>query len=204
MNLPSLCRSALLVAMLPLLCLPSRARAQSSTPEHRMVVGVDVAAFQTSHPEGGPLGVGGFAAIEMAASRHVVIRIAASAMTGVSTTDEVSICHRLPDGTCLPDAVFPRSVGRLETIGLYAPMQRSPLRLLGGQGVARPFGARENRRRAASIDSTVRTQVSWRAGVEVSLGHSRRAPRLQLSRTGFSSALLSLKRLDAASLVIPF
>lgn len=170
--------------------------AQASTNRTILSLGLAASSYRTSHPEGGPLGLGATVSIERWLSQRVSARAVVGATNGVSTADDIGVCHGVP-GNCLPDAMFPKWLTTAELQGAFAAAVRVPLRLVGGVGFARSDGARENQRNAPVVSDS-RTRGLWRAGIELSLGRSPRSPRLQLSRTGFSSSLHSTTFVDGA------
>jgi hypothetical protein len=162
------------------------------------------AFYSSSHPESAPWGVGAAIAYERATGRNETrVRVSAGTIATFMTADDISLCHPLDGGGCLPDAVFPERLWILETAAVIQPARNSPIALLLGAGVAVPKGARENERHSESLDSTASPRPSWRAGFEITLGHSRRAPRVQAAYSGYIGRIFSMNGLTALSLILP-
>lgn len=180
---------------------PAALLAQGESETH-LLVGLTLAAYRTTHPEGGPMSLGGLLAFQRRLSDHFSVRAAATVSRGVARGDGISICHFQPDGSCLPDAVFPSWLSTLEIQGVAAPIHGVPVYIVLGGGFALANDARENRRSAPSLPLSAERQAIWRGGLEVPFGSSRRAPRIQLTRTGFASAPFSLSFVDGLTFVV--
>lgn len=188
--------------VLATLMLPPSALGAQGVSRTQISLGLSVSALQTSHPEGGPIGLGGSLGVARRVSEHASLRAILGVTGSVTTMDDVSVCHDpQPDGSCLADAVFPRWLTNAEVQTALLPMRQYPLGIVIGAGLARSDGAGTNRKNA-SIISESKTRGLWRAGVELSLGRSPRSPRIQLSRAGFSSSVYSTKFVDALVLTL--
>jgi hypothetical protein len=78
-----------------------------------------------------------------------------------------------------------------------------PLRVIAGAGITLPIGGRENWSGALAVDSSAGLRANLRAGLEVPLGRSRKAPRLQFTRSGFTRSIFSMNWLDAVFISFP-
>lgn len=174
--------------------------AAAQTPEPmRVLFGVSLGGMRTSHPEGGIADLGGLLGVERTfAGRHSV-RVLATLDHGVSTTDDIALCHPTTSG-CLPDAVFPSWLWGARLEGAMSVSAAVPVRLVFGAGVSLATKPQEADHSAVPLKSVSR--ASWRGGVEVPLGRSRSAPVLQVGRTGFVNAPYSLSAIDAVTIVL--
>lgn len=186
---------AIVIAASLIVCAAASLGAQGVT-RTQVLLGVGVSALQTSHPEGGPLALGGSIGVAKNFSERTSVRAILGVTRSIILSDGVSVCYRQPNGSCLPDAVFHRWLSTAALEAAVRPVRRAPLGITVGTGLARSDGAGEGRRNAPVISES-RTRGLWRAGLELSLGRSPRSPRIQLSRTGFSSSLYSTTFVDA-------
>lgn len=185
------------------LLLPAAQTAHAQRPPTSHVFfGATVAAYRTGHPEGAPLAIGGLVGVERALAERFALRAAATLMRAVVQFDGVSICYPLPSGGCLPDAVFPRWLSQFEVQGAFMPLRDARFQVTGGVGVALASDPREYRERAPKLLVESLTRFQWRGGVDLRLGTGPRAPRLQVSRTGFVSGPFSLTFVDAVAIVV--
>ena len=119
-------------------------------------------------------------------------------MTGLNTLvigDDIALCHRLPDDTCLPDSVFPASLWTLEAQSLVRPMPRLPLWVIGGVGLAIPVGRRAGTNGSDIGDERAGVRGTWRLGGELQLGGPTTGARVQLAHSGYSNRMMSLEGL---------
>lgn len=179
---------------------PSISHAQGLQPV-TVLVGVSLSGVRTRHPDGGILGAGALLGVERRLHQGASIRAIATADRNVFTSDDIALCHPIPGG-CLPDAVFPTWLYGLRVEGSVTPRDNWPLRLVAGVGAIYATKFRENERNASylALDSVLR--ASWRVGLELPLGASRRAPIVQLTRTGFGAEPYSVSAVDAVSIMI--
>lgn len=196
-----LVRLGVLIALL-LSGRPVVAAAQRESRYAQAFLGVTAASFRTPHPEGGTGGVGGLMGLERHLSDRASVRAVATTFHSVATTDGIALCHPRLDGTCLPDSVFPTWFSTLEVQGVMTPIRGLPIRIVGGGGLSHARDPKETRKSAPVLSLGSRTQALWRAGLDLSLGASRRAPRIEVTRTGFGSAPYSMSFVDAVSLVV--
>ena len=176
--------------------------ASAQAQANSLVVGATTASYQTDHPEGGIIGLGASVGVERVVNSRIALRGLATLTRGIRTVDDISICHRRPDGSCLPDSVFPLSMSSLELQAAIAPFRSVPIRLVAGGGVSVASEARESNRSAPKLPLSPRTQAMWRGGLELPLGASPRAPRLSLTRTGFAKSPFSLTHVDALTILL--
>ena len=185
--------------------LPASATAQPPTlSRNTLAIEAVAAAYMTDHPEGGPVGLGLAVLLERRLARRHGIRFALSMLQTLVTADNISLCHLLPDGGCLPDSIFPGILWIGETSYLLQPLDQLPLRLLVGGGFVLPRGHPEGHGAVDDPSATADPSASWRLGLEARLGQSPRAPRLQLTRLGLLREMMSLEGLAAITLQLRF
>ncbi len=195
-------RGALLVT---LAMVPAALHAQRVAPPVRFQVGVEVGALHSTHPyESGPIGLGGFVALEREWSTRLATRATLGLTESVSTGDDLSVCRPYLPDQCYPDGNYPLRVGSLEVHGLIAPDRSLPFRLLAGGGLAYLVGVHRNVRVTEHLGHDRTLKGVARAGVDARLGRSPQAPRLQYTRAWLTGSYESLDRLDALGLVIVF
>ena len=166
-----------------------------------VLVGVEAAAYQTKNPHGGMAALGAMVGLERPVSDQLSVRVTATALRGLRLGDDISVCLLAPDGSCIPDPVFPLWLSRIEVLGACAPVRFMPLRILLGGGISIAGDAREPERSSPRLAVNTKTQATWRAGVDLRLGSSSHAPRIQFTRMGFSKNPFSLSFVDALSIV---
>jgi hypothetical protein len=88
-----------------------------------------------------------------------------------------------------------------EIHSLIPPWHGAPIRLLAGAGIAAALGIRENASGAPLIATATAIRITFRAGLELALGRSSRAPRVQFTRSAYSKRIISMDRLDALALL---
>lgn len=168
-----------------------------------IVGGIGVQVFRASHPEGGTSGLIALIGARRVVSDQVSATVIATAAQNFFSGDDISICHGNPEVGCLPDPVYPTRFYTLELQGAFAPVPEWPVRIVGGGGVSHAAKAREAERHPPEPDLGSKTQAMWRAGLDVSLGSSLRAPRLQVTRAGFWSAPFSTSFVDGLTISFP-
>lgn len=178
--------------------------AQPSSPATTWLVGVEGAALRTSHPHGGTAGLGGTLVIDRVLNRFLSLRLQVRGMRTFATADDLSLCTLLPDGGCWPDAVFPDQIRDMQAGALVRLRHAPRLSAILGVMVTDFVGAREPERNARLQDRRSRRRTGWRAGAELALGSSRRAPRLQYARSVYSRPTLDLTGLHHIALLLPF
>jgi hypothetical protein len=154
-------------------------------------VSATAAGYFSDHPEGGPIGLGFALSVERQRASWTYRGV----ITGLNTVvmgDDIALCHLLPDESCLPDSVFPASLWSLEGLTLVRPLARVPVQVLTGLGVAIPVGRRAGTNGSDVSDVRASVRGTWRFGGELQLGRGSRAARVQLSRSSYSSRLMSL------------
>jgi hypothetical protein len=163
-----------------------------------LVAGLSVGGARTAHPEGG-IGTAGFVlGLERNLTAVVSVRALASWTRGVFSADDIALCHPVGGG-CLADAVFPTWMSGLAVEGSVAPRVGWPIRLAGGLGATLASDPRENQRTSGSVDESADVRATWRAGLEILLGSSSKAPVIQLTRAGFSPRAYSVSGVDAVT-----
>jgi hypothetical protein len=182
---------------------PMMATAQDA-PTVLGIAAVGLQTFKTSHPEGG---TGGFAVsfgIERPLNVQTSVLAIGSFARNVFTRDDIALCHGNPETGCLPDPAFPEFLYSLEVQGAWRPLRQWPLRIISGGGISHAARIREADGHSPDPNLDARTQPLWRAGLDISIGSSVRAPRIQLTRVGFWSAPYSTRFIDSVSLVLRF
>lgn len=172
---------------------------QTQLDRARLLIGVSLNSLRTNHPEGGIITVGALLGLEQPVTSKAVVRAVATVNRGVLGPDDIALCHPIPGG-CLADGVFPKWLLGISFDASVAPTPRSPVRFvagLGGQFLADP-AEKDGSRPIGLKDS--RFAAIWRVGLEVPLGSSPRAGRLQLARTGFARPQYSVTGSDGISL----
>ena len=170
--------------------------------EQSFLLGVETAGYQTENPHGGLGGLGVMLGLERSVSNRLSMRATATVLRGVRMADDISVClGPAPDGSCIPDPVFPLWLSRAEVLGAFAPVRIVPLRIIAGGGVSIAGDVREPERNSPTLPLKTRTQATWRVGADLGLGSSSRAPRIQFTRSGFASDPFSLTFVDAIAIV---
>jgi hypothetical protein len=143
--------------------------------------------------------LGGLVGLELKLSDGISIRALASVQRGLSA-DNIEICR--PDGLdgCLA-ILLPYWLSTVEANALVKPFP-VPIRLVAGVGYAIGSDARETRTGAHGTSLPAEAGFVIRRGLEVSLGRSRRAPRLQYTHSDFRPDPFSLKRVESLTLLI--
>jgi hypothetical protein len=150
------------------------------------------AGYLSDHPEGGPAGFGIALGLERRLTPKGAMRLSAGILKTVVTADDISLCHPLPDGGCLPDSVFPGGLLLLETLFVARPAASIPIVLVGGLGALLPRGEVAGHGAVENADAEVQATAAWRLGFEVPIGTSLHAPRIQVTRLGLLREMLSL------------
>jgi hypothetical protein len=180
-------------------------RAQSVRSTPKAIVAVTGTSYGTWHPEGSALAFGALIGYERKVASRIALRADAAYLSSIFPGDVTSICHPLPGGGCLDNGVLP---GRVWLGGLQAVtrvgVSTFPLYLLTGAALALPVDPRMNRTKRSPVDSAVHVHGTWRAGLELGLGSSPRAPRAQFLYHRFPSAVWSLSSLKSVGLIFPF
>lgn len=175
---------------------PGTSDAQERVPRTVVVAGLTVGGLRTAHPEGGIGTVGLVLGVERQLATPFSLRALASLTRGIFLVDGIDLCHPVGNG-CLPDGVFPTWMSGLALEGSVAPRVGWPLRLVGGLGAIVAYDPRVNQRRKVPVDESAAVRATWRAGVEIPLGSSPKAPFVQLTRTGFTECAFSASSVDA-------
>ena len=179
------------------ICVADHIQAQQT----EVLVGMETAAYRTTNPYGGMVSLGAQVGLERRLTDQLSARATASALRGLRIADDISICYIAPDESCIPDPVFPLWLSSVEVLGAYLPVRRVPVRIIAGGGASVAGDARKKTRSSRALPLSTQTQAGWRAGLDVTLGSSRHAPRIQVTRMGFSADPFSLSAVDAVSIV---
>jgi hypothetical protein len=188
----------------PLFTTAPAASAQSSSqaPTVTWLVGAEAAAYQTANPHGGTGGLGASIAIDWGLSRFVTVRTQIRGIRMVETADDTSICLLRREGGCWPDPVFPDQMWDVQAGALVRLWYAPRLWAVFTAGSTTFVGARESPRKALH-DQRSRSRMAWHGGVELSLGSSRRAPRLRFTRSMYDRPTLDLTGLYTLALLFP-
>ena len=173
---------------------------ESSTLERITVFGATASGFIGPYPGDNIGALGGIVGLEQKLSEGISIRALATVQRGFSSADDVAICR--PDGLdgCVTILV-PYWLSTVEANALVKPFP-VPIRVVVGVGYAIGSDARETHRGAPKTPSPAEMGFIIRRGVEVSLGRSPRAPRLQYTHSDFRPDPFSLKRVEALTLLL--
>jgi hypothetical protein len=174
----------------------------SGTGERATILGVTGSGFIGPYDHETILGLGGLVGLEQKLSDGISFRALASLQRGISTSDNLNICR--PDGLdgCLPAPLLPLWLSSFEANAVVTPLPKFPVRFVAGLGYAIAIDARETFRGARKTSLPAEGVFVIRRGLEITLGTSPRAPRLQFTKAVFGSDLFSLKRVDALTLLM--
>jgi hypothetical protein len=148
--------------------------------------------YLTDHPEGGPIGLGFAIGTERRLALRNSVRLSVSWRKTVVTADDISLCHPLPEGGCLPDSVFPGSLWSVDMLFVRQPVASMPLTVVAGVGALLRGGELAGHGADEDPDAEARSSATWRVGAEILLGRSTGAPRIQVTRLGLIRDMLSL------------
>ena len=179
--------------------LSSSARAQESHAAGRtVIIGATASGFITPYLREDNGAIGALGGLEQRLSDGISIRALASVQRAFRS-NHVGIC--IPDGMngCL-EVLLPYLLSTIEANALFKPYP-VPIRLVAGIGYAIGTDARGTRSGAPS-NSPAEAGLVIRRGLEVSLGRSPRAPRLQYTHSDFRPDPFSLKRVEALTLLL--
>jgi hypothetical protein len=84
------------------------------------------------------------------------------------------------------------------------PIPRIPIWLVAGSGIAKADGRREYDRDGETSAYTHRSRAFVEPGLEIALGRSKGAPRLQLTRQYFSSRILDAESRSTFGILLPW
>jgi len=189
------------VRALGILCAASGVSAaqESRTGERTTIVGAAASGFISPYPGENIGALGGLVGLEQKLSGGISIRALASIQRGFSS-DNVGIC--MPDGIdgCLA-VLLPHWLSTFEANALLKPYP-VPIRLVVGVGYAIGSDARGTRSGAPRTSFPAEAALVIRRGLEVSLGRSPRAPRLQYTHSDLRPDPFSLKRVESLTLLV--
>jgi hypothetical protein len=180
---------------------PALSQSLGDAPKSQLIVGLAYLDYQSPNPYGSPGAIGVDASLERVIAARLAVRVTAAAARTQFSDGHVSICYLQSDmRTCWPPGVYPNSLTTLEAHALVRPIREIPLRIVGGIGIARAQNPRSQRSLATVPGLGPHTSGMWRAGVELKLGSSHRAPRVTFSQSGFSSEPYSISVLNTLAL----
>lgn len=184
-----------------LLACPVRADAQQVSSGSRMFMGLGIGIYRTRDIGGAGGGFGATLGVERAIASRLQLRGAVSVFKTYVDRDGAFACP--PEPPCRI-GVFHDELVSGDVQSVVQLHQALPLHVTGGLGITVPFGGHENWRGGPPADSAAGIRPNFRAGLEFALGRSRTAPRLQLTRSGYTRSIYSLNWLDALFVLIPF
>lgn len=190
------------VSVIALLLTGARsAVAQHMASETRVLVGPGLGVYQANSRGGAGKGFGATVLLERAITRRVALRGSFAAFKTFVVRDGGVACP--PDPPCGDLGFFPDEVvtGSVQTA--VKAHTSVPLSAIGALGVTIPTEGHENVRGGPLADSRAGPRATYQFGIELVLGRSRRAPRLQLIRSGYSRSIYSMNWLDALFVVFP-
>jgi hypothetical protein len=164
------------------------------------IVGLTASGFIGPYPDQNIGGIGGLLGLEQKLSDGISVRALASVQRGFSG-DDVTICR--PDGLdgCLAIRL-PYWLSSVEANAVVTPFPRFPLRFVAGLGYAIASDARGKGSGDSESSLPRETGLVIRRGLEIPLGSSARAPRLQYSRSDIRPQPFSLSRVEAVTILI--
>jgi hypothetical protein len=195
-----------LVVSATMLYVPSPAAAQpgGASPRRAVsVLGLAAAGYNSPHPEGGPVGLGASLGVVRSIGLRTEVRVQITWLETWVTADDIALCHPLLDGGCLPDSVFPDRLWLLEVHTGFRLFPTTPLWVLAGGGLVAPQGARPGQGGGDESEAPAGMRATWRLGIESAVGRSSTAPRLQLTRSGYSHSMLSLSGMVTLAVLFP-
>ncbi len=172
---------------------------ESGTRERVTIIGATASGFISPYLHENNAAIGALVGLEQKLSDGISVRALASVQRAFSS-DNIGIC--IPDGMdgCL-EVLLPYWLSTVEANALVKPFP-VPIRLVAGMGYAIGSDARGTRTGAPRNPSPAEAGFVIRRGLEISLGRSARAPRLQYTHSDFRPDLFSLKRVEALTLLI--
>ena len=167
--------------------------------ERATIFGATVSGFITPYLREDNGAIGALVGLEQRLSDAISIRALSSVHRAVRS-NSIGIC--IPDGKngCL-EVLLPYWLSTVEANALLKPYP-VPIRLVAGIGYAIGSDARGTRSGAPSSSSPAEGGLVIRRGLEVSLGRSPRAPRLQYTPSDIRPDPFSLKRVEALTLLL--
>ena len=183
-----------------LFVLRSGAAAQESGIRERTTIfGATASGFISPYAHENILAIGGLVGVEQRLSDGISIRALASVQRAFGS-DDFGIC--IPDGMdgCLV-VLLPYWLSTVEANALLKPFP-VPIRLVAGVGYAIGSDPRGTRTDAPRTSLPAEAGFVIRRGLEVSLGRSLRAPRLQYTHSDFRPDPFSLKRVESLTLLL--
>lgn len=173
-----------------------------STESSTTIAGASFGGFMSKPPAGSPPAWGMGIGFERNVTSRTGGRVYLHVMKAMPFGDDARVCPPTPPKCELPR--YPDVIASGELQVLVAPGSNAVIRFLLASGATAAFGSRESVRGASSLDNRIRVRGTLRGGLELAFGENRRGPTLQLSRALYSSPLLSMRRLDALTLLFGF
>lgn len=187
--------------VLGILCVVSSVSAAQGddTEKRATILGAVASGFISPYAGENIVALGGLVGLEQKLSDGISIRALAAIQRGFSS-DNVGIC--IPDGSdgCLA-VLLPHWLSTVEVNALVKPYP-VPIRLVVGVGYAIGSDGRVTRTGAPRTSLPAEAGFVIRRGLEVSLGRSRRAPRLQYTHSDVRPDPFSLKRVESLTLLL--
>jgi hypothetical protein len=141
-----------------------------------------------------------FAGVSIGLERHLAtafsVRGSATLAAPGNKGDDVSICYPAPPGSqtpCLPRPSYASEYALYSVAGLIQPSQHVPIELLAGAGWA-------SFQKAGGPPPLPNSRAFWQWGASFLLGHSHRAPRLDVSEIRFAEPVGRVRRLVGLAL----
>lgn len=176
---------------------PALGQSLGEPPRSQLIVGISYLGYQSPNPYGSPGAIDLNVGVERVVAARLALRLSAAVARTQFSKGFLSICFLQSDGrTCWPPGIYPNSLTTLEANALFKPLRAVPLRIVGGIGIAHARHPRNQASLATVPDLGPHTSGTWRAGVELKLGSSHRAPRVTFSQSGFSSEPYSISVLN--------
>lgn len=189
------------VRVLGILCVVSKVSAAQGAEagKRTTVFGATASGFISPYLHENNLAIGALVGLEQKLSDGISVRALASVQRAFSS-DNIGIC--IPDGMdgCLV-VLLPYWLSTVEAHALVKPFP-VPIRLVAGVGYAIGSDARGTRTGAPRTSLPAEAGFVIRRGLEISLGRSPRAPRLQYTHSDFRPDPFSLKRVEALTLLL--
>jgi hypothetical protein len=187
-----------IVALALVFAICSESRAQG--PESGSTVwGVIGSGFIGPYPGENIAALGAFAGVEKKLSDGISMRAFAAVQRGFASNN-VGVC--VPDGLdgCRT-ILLPYWLSSMEVNAAVTPIPRFPFRFVGGMGYA--IGSDARRARSGARQTSLPAEMGFviRRGIEIPLGRSPRAPRLQYTHTDVRPEPFSLNRVEAFTLL---
>ena len=178
------------------------AQANRREPRTTWLFEAQAAAYTSPYRHEGAGGFGFAVGIERRFGAGGSLRIVGRRLRTSVISDDLSVCPPPPYGGCSPSSVFAGTISMADVLGVIRPVTQVPLLLFAGGGVVLPSGEAVDDGARPDTELNCRTRIAWQAGVELSLGNSRRAPRLYISRSVLPQKAMSLDGMVTVALQV--